>query len=160
MDDQETLRRSEQYLDGLFGVGAGEKHTRFLAHLQNKSLQNVLHGYHVMEADTTNLSVEDNYLIGMCVLCVVRSYATAGMFAKTLLHLGVKREKILEAVARLSMWIGGVVAAEAATHVQRALGDYEERGVASLEAWFPQSPTPEGSSGRASAPTSPEPRHG
>lgn len=135
--EDELIRRSEQYLDTLFGPGAGRKHTQFLEQLENQALQETLHRYHTLEADTTHLSVEENYLIGMCVLCANRSYGTAGMFARTLLHLGVKKEKVLEAIARLSMWVGGVPAAEAAAHIQRAIHDYEQRGQASLEAWFP-----------------------
>ena len=137
MDKVELIERSEAYLDTLFGAGAGRKHTQFLEHIENEALRETLHRYHVLEADTTYLSVEENYLLGMCVLCAARSYATAGMFARTLLHLGVKKEKLLEAVARLSMWIGGVPAAEAAAHIQRAIRDYEQRGKDSLEAWFP-----------------------
>ena len=137
MDNDELIRRSEEYLDALFGPGAGCRHTVFLEHLENDALRETLHRYHVLEANTTHLSVDENYLIGMCVLCATKSYSTAGMFARTLLHLGVKKEKLLEAIARLSMWIGGIAAAEAAAHVQRAIRDYEQRGQDSLEAWFP-----------------------
>jgi hypothetical protein len=135
--DEELIRRSEEYLDRLFGPGAGHKHTQFLEHLDNQALQETLHRYHVLEADTTDLSVEENYLLGMCVLCATKSYSTAGMFARTLLHIGVKKEKLLAAVARLSMWVGGIPAAEAAAHIQRAIRDYEQRGLDSLDAWFP-----------------------
>ena len=141
MPDDELLERSEQYLDRLFGPGAGRRHRVFLDRLESLPLRETLHGYHLLEADETRLSVEENYLLGLVVLCAVRSFGPAAMFAKTLLHLGTPREKVLEAVARLSMWIGGVPAAEAAGHVQRAIRDYEERGLASMDAWFP----PEGS---------------
>jgi len=138
--DDETARRqarSERYLDSLFGPGAGRRHSAFVARLEHPALREALHGYHVLESDTTHLSVEENYLLGMVVLCGQRAWVPAAMFAKTLCHLGVPREKILEAVARLSMWIGGVPAAEAAAHVQKAIGEYEAHGLASLAAWFP-----------------------
>lgn len=129
---------SKAYLDRVFGEGAGDRHTRFLDRLENRALRDVLHGYHVMEADEQHLSIEENYLLGMCVLLATRSYGPAAMFAKTLRHRGVAREKILEAVARMSMWIGGVPAAEAAGHVQRALREWDESGLASMVAWFPE----------------------
>jgi hypothetical protein len=137
MNDDQLIQRSEAYLDGLFGPGAGRRHTQFLEHLESAALRETMHRYHLIEADTTHLSVEENYLLGMCVLCATKSYSTAGMFAKTLLHLGVRKEKILAAITRLSMWIGGIPAAEAAAHMQRAIHDYEQHGLASLEAWFP-----------------------
>jgi hypothetical protein len=131
-------RRSERYLDELFGPGAGARHTAFLARLDHPALRDTLHGYHVLESDTRYLSITDNYLLGMTVLCAQRAWGPATMFAKTLLHLGEPRGKLLEAVARLAMWIGGIPAAEAAGHIQKAIADYEQRGVASLEAWFPE----------------------
>ncbi|HET7504923.1 MAG TPA: hypothetical protein VFK02_28060 [Kofleriaceae bacterium] len=132
--------QSERYLDDLFGPGAGARHSAFIDRIDHPALRDALHGYHVLESDTRHLSVAENYLLGMAVLCAQRSYGPAGMFAKTLLHLGVPREKLLEAVARLAMWIGGIPAAEAAAHIQKAIGDYEQRGLASLEAWFPPAP--------------------
>jgi hypothetical protein len=137
MTDDETRRRSEAYLDSLFGEGAGRRHTSFLERLPSRSLEDALHRYHLLEADEAHLSAADNYLIGMCVLCATRAYGPAAMFAKTLLHLGVPRERILAAVGRLEMWIGGVPAAEAAGHVGKALREYEEHGLASMSAWFP-----------------------
>jgi hypothetical protein len=137
MMSDDSRAESKRYLDRLFGEGAGEKHSRFLGHLESEELQRVLHGYHVLESDTRHLSVEENYLLGMCVLLAVRSFGPAAMFAKTLRHLGVPREKILEAVTRTSMWIGGVPAAEGAAVIQRALREWEEKGFASLSAWFP-----------------------
>jgi hypothetical protein len=130
--------RSERYLDGIFGAGAGRKHAAFVDRLQSPALRETLHAYHAMEADTRWLSVEENYLLGMTVLCAQRAYAPASMFAKTLVHLGVPREKILEAIARLTMWVGGLAAAEAAAHIQKALREYEKDGQASLAAWFPE----------------------
>ena len=130
--------RSERYLDELFGAGAGARHAAFIDRLAHPSLRETLHAYHVLESDTQHLTVAENYLIGMTVLCAQRNYAPAAMFAKTLRHLGVPREKLMEAIARLSMWVGGITAAEAAAHIQKAIGEYEQRGVASLEAWFPE----------------------
>ncbi|MFT4974190.1 MAG: hypothetical protein ACI8S6_000072 [Myxococcota bacterium] len=135
--DPEVVAQSEAALDGLFGPGAGAAHSRFLEHLDSNTLQETLHRYHAMECDETHLSVEENYLIGMCVMCASRAFGPAAMFAKTLMHIGTPREKILEAVTRLSMWVGGVQAAEAAAHVQRAIRQYERTGLASMEAWFP-----------------------
>jgi hypothetical protein len=135
--EDELHERSERYLDGLFGEGAGRRHAAFVDRLASPALRETLHRYHVLEADTRHLSVEENYLLGMVVLCAQRAYAPAGMFAKTLLHLGVPRDKLVEAIARLSMWVGGIVAAEAAAHMQKAMREYETRGFASLEAWFP-----------------------
>ena len=138
MASDDLHRRSERYLDALFGPGAGARHTAFLAHLEHPALRDTLHGYHVLESDTRHLSVAENYLLGMTVLCAQRAWGPAAMFAKTLLHLGEPRGKLLEAVARLAMWIGGIAAAEAAVHIQRAIADYEQRGWASLESWFPE----------------------
>ena len=134
----EVKRRGEAYLDGLFGEGAGAKHSAFLDRLPSPPLRDALHRYHALEADTEHLSVADNYLLGMCVLCATRSFGPAAMFAKTLLHLGVPRERIFAAVGRLEMWIGGVPAAEAAGHVARAVREYDEEGLGSMKAWFPE----------------------
>jgi hypothetical protein len=137
MADDELRQRSERYLDEIFGAGAGARHSAFIDRLQHPALRETLHAYHVLESDTAHLSVEENYLLGMVVLCGQRAFAPAAMFAKTLLHLGVRREKLLEAVARLAMWSGGLLAAEAAAHIQKAIREYEQRGLDSLEAWFP-----------------------
>ena len=137
MDDEER-KRSEVYLDQIFGAGAGARHTAFLATLPSPALRDGLHRYHVLESDAEHLSVADNYLIGVCVLCATKSYGPAGMFAKTLLHLGVPKQRIFAAVSRLEMWIGGVPAAEALGHVARAVREYEAEGLASMKAWFPE----------------------
>jgi hypothetical protein len=137
MTGDERKQRSEHYLDELFGAGAGARHSAFIDRLEHPALRDTLHGYHVLEADTRHLSIEDNYLLGMVVLCALRNYGPAAMFAKTLVHLGVAREKLLEATARLAMWIGGIAAAEAAAHVQKAIREYERHGLAALDAWFP-----------------------
>ncbi len=136
--DEALLGETTSYVDALFGPGAGAKHARFLERIENRSLREQLHRFHQIEGDTSHLSYEENYLLGLCVLCAVGRLGTATMFAKTLLHLGTKKEKILEAVGRLSMWIGGIPAAEVSLVVQRAIRDYEERGIASLDDWFPE----------------------
>ena len=132
-----TFERSQRYLDDLFGAGAGERHAVFIDRLASPVLRETLHTYHAIEADTRHISVEENYLLGMVVLCAQRAYGPAAMFAKTLLHLGVAREKLTEATARLTMWIGGIPAAEAAAHIQKAIREYEQHGLESMEAWFP-----------------------
>jgi hypothetical protein len=133
----ELKQRSERYLDQLFGPGAGARHSRFLERIENPTLRDEIHRYHVVQSDTSQLTLAEHYLIGTCVLCAARSFGTAQMFAKTLRHLGVPREKIMEAIARLSMWIGGIPAAEASAHIGRALDEYDRDGDASLAAWFP-----------------------
>jgi alkylhydroperoxidase/carboxymuconolactone decarboxylase family protein YurZ len=138
MGDDAVLRESEGYVDSLFGEGQGKKHSQFLGGIENDALRETIHRYHALEADTTHLSLEENYLLGMCVLCVTKTWGPAAMFAKTLRHIGVPREKILEAVGRLAMWIGGIQAAEATAHVQKALREFDEKGAESLAAWFPE----------------------
>ena len=140
--------RSVDYLDELFGAGAGARHSVFIDRLEHPALRETLHAYHVLESDTQYLSVAENYLLGMVVLCAQRNYGPAAMFAKTLLHLDVPRGQLLEATARLTMWVGGIAAAEAAAHIQKAIGEYEQRGMASLDAWFPPAPSPPGGSPR------------
>jgi hypothetical protein len=137
-DKDDVVCETVEYVDRLFGEGAGRKHTQFLRYIENDALREMVHRCHPIEGDTTHVSLEENYLLGMAVLCSCRSYATAGNFARVLLHLGTSREKILEVVARLAMWIGPIPAAEAAAHIQRALDDYKQRGLASLDAWFPK----------------------
>lgn len=138
----ELQRRSERYLDEMFGAGAGARHSAFLDRLEHPALRGTLHSYHVLESDTRHLSIAENYLLGMTVLCAQRNWGPAAMFAKTLLHLGVPRAKLLEAIARLAMWVGGITAAQAAAHIQKAIGDYEQRGFAALDAWFPPAAEP------------------
>jgi hypothetical protein len=142
----ELKERSERYLDAIFGPGAGARHSQFLDRIENEALREEIHRYHVMQSDTSLLSLEEHYLLGMCVLCATRSYATAQMFAKTLRHLGVGRDKILEALARLTMWVGGIPAAEATAQMRRALDEYDRDGQASMAAWFPGAAANEGSS--------------
>jgi hypothetical protein len=134
----DPIETTVRYVDGLFGPGTGERHLAFLSQIQNAALRDVVLRCHGMEGDTALLSLEENYLLGLCVLSALRSYGTAAMFAKVLLHLGTRRAKILEAMGRLSMWVGPLPAAEATQVVQRALDQYEAEGFASLEAWFPR----------------------
>lgn len=131
---------SEAALDELFGEGMGRRHSRFLEHLGHPGLQDTLHRYHAMETDEAWLSVEENYLLGMAVLCAQGRYGPASMFAMTLRHRGVPAGKILEAVARLEMWIGGVPAAEAMGHIRKALRAWERDGLAAMAPWFPEGP--------------------
>jgi hypothetical protein len=138
MSKPDFVLATERYVDEIFGPGAGEKHLRFLDRIDSPALREQILRFHAMEADVSLISKEENYLIGMCVLCAGKHYSTAGMFAKTLLHLGVNKAKLLEAVARLSMWIGGLPAVEAAFVIQKAISEYEERGVSSLGVWFPE----------------------
>lgn len=138
----ERTRQSQRYLDELFGPGAGARHTAFIDRLAHPSLRDTLHGYHLLQSDTRHLSITESYLLGMVVLCAQRNYGPAAMFAKALVHLGVAREKLLEATARLAMWVGGIAAAEAAAHIQKAIGEYERHGLAALDAWFPPAAEP------------------
>lgn len=128
---------TEAYVDSIFGPGTGEAHVRFLERVQNEALREMIHRYHALEADTSQLSLQENYLIGMCVLCSQRDYSAAGLFAKTLLHLGVPKEKLLAAVARLSMWSGGLPAVDASFAIQKAIREYEQEGLGALAVWFP-----------------------
>jgi len=137
LNDDDPVETTTRFVDGIFGPGTGKKHLAFLEKIENEALRDAIYRYHRMEADTAHLSLEENYLIGLCVLSVTKNHATAAMFAKVLLHLGTPKEKILEAVARMSMWIGGLPAAEVAFSIQRAIREYEAEGFASLGAWFP-----------------------
>lgn len=137
MSKPEHVRKTEDYVESIFGPGAGEAHVRFLDRIQNPALCEMIHRYHSLESDTSWLSLEENYLIGMCVLCAQRDYTAAALFAKTLLHLRVPKEKLLEAAARLAMWIGGLPAVDASFVIQKAVREYEKDGVASLGVWFP-----------------------
>lgn len=129
---------AERYLDRLFGPGMGRRHVRFLRRIENEHLREAVLRFHGVEDDEAALDVVTNYLCGMSVLYATRAFATAGMFAKALRHLGVPRARILEVVGRLSMWVGAVLAIEASAHAQKALDEWERRGLASLEAWFPE----------------------
>jgi hypothetical protein len=138
MTKPEHIRETEAYVESIFGPGTGEAHVRFLDRIQNPALREMIHRYHSLEADTSHLSLRENYLIGMCVLCSQRDYVAASLFAKTLLHLGVSKETLLESVARLAMWVGGLPAADASFAIQRAIREYEQEGLGSLSVWFPE----------------------
>ena len=129
---------TEAYVESIFGADTGEAHVRFLERIENPALREMIHRYHTLEADTSELNLQENYLIGMCVLCAQRDYQTAGLFAKTLLHLGMRKEKLLEATARLAMWVGGLPAVGASFNIQKAIREYEREGLGSLGVWFPQ----------------------
>lgn len=135
-DDPTAL--TERYVDGIFGEGAGRRHVAFLDRIEHDGLREMIHRYHALESDTSRLSLEENYLIGLCVLSALGRHETAAMFAKTLLHLGTPKEKLFEAVARLSMWVGGLPAVDTMFRVQRAVSDYEREGLGSLAAWLPE----------------------
>lgn len=132
------IRRTIAFVDKLFGQGMGARHVRFLERVENDALRNAIHDYHAIEADTSWLSIEENYLLGLCTLCAIRNFDTAAMFAKTLMHLDVPKQRILEATARLSMWVGGLAAADASFVVQRAIREYESKGLESMAVWFPK----------------------
>jgi hypothetical protein len=136
------IRDTESYVESIFGPGTGEAHVRFLERIQNPALREMIHRYHTLEADTSELSLQENYLLGMCVLFAQRDHGAASLFAKTLLHLGVRKQKLLEATARLSMWIGGLPAADATFTLQKAIREYEKEGLASLGVWFPPEKSP------------------
>jgi hypothetical protein len=131
---------TEAYVESIFGAGTGEPHVAFLERIQHPALREMIHRYHALEADTAELSLSENYLIGMCVLLAQRDYQTAALFAKTLLHLGARKQKLLEACARLAMWVGGLPAVDASFVIQKAIREYERDGLGSLEVWFPRQP--------------------
>jgi hypothetical protein len=137
MEKPDYIEATERYVDDIFGPGTGAKHLGFLDGIANAALREQVLRYHVLESDTSELSREENYLVGMCVLCATKNFTTVGMFAKTLLHLGVRKQKLLEATARLGMWIGGLPAVEATFVVQKAIREYERDGFESLRVWFP-----------------------
>jgi hypothetical protein len=138
MEKPDYIETTERYVDEIFGPGAGAKHLEFLDKIANRALREQVQRYHVLESDTSELSREENYLLGMCVLCATKNFGTVALFAKTLLHLGVRKQKLLEATARLSMWIGGLPAVEATFVVQKAIREYEREGLESLRVWFPE----------------------
>ena len=137
MTKPDHVRETEEYVDSIFGAGTGEAHVRFLDRIENPQLREMIHRYHALEADTSELSLQENYLLGMCVLLSQRDYQAAALFAKTLLHLGVRREKLLAATARLGMWVGGLPAVDATFVIQKAIREYEREGLGSLGVWFP-----------------------
>jgi len=137
MSKPQHVQDTEAYVESIFGAGTGEAHVRFLDRIENPALREMIHRYHTLEADTSELTLQENYLLGMCVLLSQRDYQAASLFAKTLLHLGVRKQKLLEASARLSMWVGGLPAVDASFVVQKAIREYEQEGLGSLGVWFP-----------------------
>jgi hypothetical protein len=135
------VAETEAYVESIFGPGSGEAHVRFLDKIDNPALGEMIHRYHALEADTAELSLQENYLLGMCVLLSQRDFQAASLFAKTLLHLGVRKQKLLEACARLAMWIGGLPAVDASFAIQKAIREYERDGLGSLDVWFPGPPS-------------------
>jgi hypothetical protein len=135
-DDDPELQ-TERYVDAIFGPGSGRRHLRFLERIAHPGLREMVLRYHGLEADTRHVSLEENYLLGLAVLAALGRFDTAAMFAKTLLHLGTPKEKLLEVGARLSMWMGGLPAVEASFRIQRAIAEYERDGLASLAVWLP-----------------------
>ena len=132
---------TEAYVESIFGPGTGEPHVRFLERIENPALREMIHRYHTLESDTAELSLQENYLLGMCVLLSQRDYQAASLFAKTLLHLGVRKQKLLEACARLAMWVGGLPAVDASFTIQKAIREFERDGLGSLAVWFPPEPS-------------------
>jgi hypothetical protein len=138
MTKPDHIAETEAYVESIFGPGTGEPHVRFLEKIENPALREMIHRYHALEADTSELSLQENYLLGMCVLLAQRDYQAASLFAKTLLSLGVRKQKLLEACARLAMWVGGLPAVDGTFVIQRAIREYERDGLASLDVWFPK----------------------
>ncbi len=136
-DGNEHTKRTERFVDELFGPGMGARHVRFLEKLENPALREMIHRYHPIEQDVSELSLIENYMLGMAVLGATGHLPTAAMFAKVLCHLRVPRSKILEVAGRLGMWIGGLAAAEVSFAIQRALNEYEAHGLQSMAVWFP-----------------------
>jgi hypothetical protein len=136
--NDDPKKQTEAYVDGIFGDGAGRRHLRFLERIADPGLREQVLRYHALEADTAHLSLAENYLLGFAVLAALGHHETACMFAKTLLHLGTPKEKLLAAAARLSMWVGGLPAVEASLRLQRAIAEYERDGLGALAAWFPE----------------------
>ena len=141
MGEPDYIERTERYIDSLFGPGMGKRHVRFLERIDNPALREMIHRFHAIEEDTSQLSHEENYLIAVCVLCAQGQLATAAMFAKLLRHLGTSSERILEAVARVAMWAGALGTVEASFAIQKAMRDYDGGPEQSLAIWFPPEKT-------------------
>lgn len=142
MVNSDPVECTERYIDTLFGPGMGKRHLQFLDRISNPTLREQVMRFHSMEANTSLLSIEENYLLAVCVLSALGRYSTAAMFAKVLRHLGTPADRILEAVGRLSMWVGGLPAVEASFAIQKALSEYERDPVAALAVWFPTETQP------------------
>ena len=142
MTAPDSIQGTETYVDTLFGPGMGKRHVRFLENISNPALRELIHRYHAIEADTRLVTVEENYLLAVCVLCALGKLSTAAMFAKLLRHLGTSSERILEAVGRVAMWAGGLPAVEASFVIQKALREYDRDPENALAAWFPREAPP------------------
>lgn len=138
MSKLDPIESTERYVDSLFGSGMGKRHLRFLEKIENPALREQILRYHAIEADSRLISVEENYLLAVCVLSALGHVTTAAMFAKLLLHLGTSRDRILEAVGRTAMWVGGLPAVETSLLIQKALNDYERDPVGAIALWFPE----------------------
>lgn len=134
-------RASEEFLDRLFGSGMGKRHRAHVARAASgdKFLAS-MDLYHLMTADTRVLSLELHYLLGVCVFFAMGINGTGMGFAKILLNLGVSPDKIREAVSRLHVWAGRFAASESLAYLERAIADFEERGLASLPWFAPEEP--------------------
>lgn len=138
MSDLSPIEATERYVDALFGAGMGKRHLRFLQKIANPTLREQIIRFHAIEAQASLISVEENYLLAVCVLCALGHLSTAAMFAKVLRHLGCSSERILEAIGRVSMWAGGLPMVEASFVIQKALAEYERDPEGSLAYWFPE----------------------
>jgi hypothetical protein len=138
MNTCDPIEHTIEYVDALFGPGMGERHVRFLESITNPALRDLIHRFHAIEADTRFITVEENYLLAVCVLCSLGKLATAAMFAKLLRQLGTPSERILEAVGRVAMWAGGLPAVEASFAIQKALSEFDRDPAHALAVWFPE----------------------
>lgn len=137
METRDPIECTIEYVDAHFGQGMGRRHVRFLESISNPALRELIHRFHAIEADTRLISVEENYLLAVCVLCSQGKLSTAAMFAKLLRHLGTSPERILEAVGRVAMWAGGLPAVEASFVIQKAINEFERDPAGALAIWFP-----------------------
>ncbi len=140
MSNPDPIESTEHYVDALFGPGMGKRHLRFLERIRDPALRELILRFHTVEADTRHISIEENYLLGVCVLVAQGHLRTAAMFAKVLRRIGTSSERILAAVGRVAMWAGGLPVTEASLVIQKALAEYDEDPVGALASWFPESP--------------------
>lgn len=140
MNSSDPAESTERYVDELLGPGMGKRHLIFLGRIRDPSLRELVLRFHAVEADTAHVTVEENYLIGVCVLVAQGQLRTAAMFAKLLRRIGTSSERILAAVARVAMWAGGLPVTEASLVIQKALSEYDEDPERALAPWFPEPP--------------------
>lgn len=67
-DASKYTTRTERFVDELFGPGMGARHVQFLDKLENPALREMIHRYHPVEQDVSEVSLIENYMIGMAVL--------------------------------------------------------------------------------------------